>query len=225
MNELMGRFLEIPVAASAHAGEIDRMTILTHWLMAILFVGWGAFFVYHADSLPAGAHPKADYQGVKSHLASYIEWAVAAHRARADRGVRHSRLGGARRALSAESEATVVRVVAEQFHGTFIIPAPTGSSAGPTEARGCGQPARPRSYRSGGEGRLQLHQPAALPVNKPVIIHLSSKDVLLGWAPRHLRLAVGARTNESPRTHKTAIETAAACDSHHVRERRIDLLM
>ena len=42
----MYELLEIPVAASAHAGEIDRMTVLTHWLMAILFVGWGAFFIY-----------------------------------------------------------------------------------------------------------------------------------------------------------------------------------
>ena len=42
----MHEFLEIPVAASAHAAEIDRMTVLTHWLMALLFVGWGAFFVY-----------------------------------------------------------------------------------------------------------------------------------------------------------------------------------
>jgi len=33
----MHEFLEIPVAASAHAWEIDRMTVLTHWLMALLF--------------------------------------------------------------------------------------------------------------------------------------------------------------------------------------------
>ena len=111
----MGEFLEIPIAASAHAGDIDRMTILTHWLMAFLFVGWGAFFVYTLIRFRSGANPKASYEGVKSHMASYIEWAVAvvelvlivafaipAWAARVD-------------GFPNESEATVVRVVAEQF--------------------------------------------------------------------------------------------------------------
>ena len=35
----MRELLEIPVAASAHAGDIDRMTVLIHWLMALLFIG------------------------------------------------------------------------------------------------------------------------------------------------------------------------------------------
>ena len=35
----MDGLLELPLQASAHAAEIDRMTILTHWLMLILFVG------------------------------------------------------------------------------------------------------------------------------------------------------------------------------------------
>src|SRR5687768_18525519 len=74
----MYELLEIPVAASAHAGEIDRMTVLTHWLMAVLFVGWGVFFIYTLIRFRSGANPKANYHGVKSHMASYIEWAVAA---------------------------------------------------------------------------------------------------------------------------------------------------
>src|SRR6476469_9084891 len=73
----MGKFLEIPVEASAHAAQIDQMTILVHWLMAILFVGWGIYFVYVLIRFRSGANPKASYEGVKSHMASYIEWAVA----------------------------------------------------------------------------------------------------------------------------------------------------
>ena len=42
MEELLG----LPAQASAHAAEIDRMIALLHWLMAILFVGWGIFFIY-----------------------------------------------------------------------------------------------------------------------------------------------------------------------------------
>jgi len=108
----MREFLQMPVGASAHSGQIDQMTILTHWLMALLFIGWGAFFVFTLIRFRSGANPKANYSGVKSHFASYIEWAVAAIElvlivvfaipawaARVD-------------AFPQESEATVVRIVA-----------------------------------------------------------------------------------------------------------------
>ena len=34
MRELLG----LPIQAAAHAEEIDQMIILTHWLMALMFV-------------------------------------------------------------------------------------------------------------------------------------------------------------------------------------------
>src|SRR5438552_10755046 len=74
----MKEFLQFPVEASQHAAQIDQMTVLTHWLMALLFVGWGAFFIFTLIRFRAGANPKANYEGVKSHFASYIEWTVAA---------------------------------------------------------------------------------------------------------------------------------------------------
>src|SRR5439155_10666907 len=73
----MRAFLQFPVEASAHAAQIDKMTILTHWLMAVLFIGWGAYFLFALIRFRAGANPKASYEGVKSHMASYVEWAVA----------------------------------------------------------------------------------------------------------------------------------------------------
>ena len=42
----MLNYLGMPAAASAHAGEIDHMIVLVHWLMLVLFVGWGAFFLF-----------------------------------------------------------------------------------------------------------------------------------------------------------------------------------
>ena len=41
MQELLG----LPLQASAHAAEIDRIIVIIHWLMLALFVGWGIFFV------------------------------------------------------------------------------------------------------------------------------------------------------------------------------------
>ena len=35
-----------PKQASTHAAEVDQMTVLVHWLMLVLFVGWGLFFIF-----------------------------------------------------------------------------------------------------------------------------------------------------------------------------------
>ena len=73
----MGEFLGLPIQASAHAAEIDEMIVIVHWLMAVLLVGWGSFYVYTLIRFRESANPKADYTGVTSHTSSYLEIAVA----------------------------------------------------------------------------------------------------------------------------------------------------
>jgi cytochrome c oxidase subunit II len=198
MNEMMGRLLEIPVAASAHSGEIDRMTILTHWLMAILFVGWGAFFIYTLIRFRSGAHPRANYQGVKSHMASYIEWGVAlvelvlivafaipAWAARVD-------------AFPAESEAIVVRIVAEQFQWNVHYPGADGQF-GRTDIKlvAADNPiGLDRSDPAAKDDFNSINQ-LALPVNRPAIIHLSSKDVIHSFSLIQMRVKQDTIPGES----------------------------
>ena len=76
----MVNFLGIPVAASAHAAEIDQMTILVHWLMFVLFVGWGAFFVFVLVRFRKAANPTASYVGAKGKLAKSTEVARRSHK-------------------------------------------------------------------------------------------------------------------------------------------------
>src|SRR6266581_2095519 len=70
-------YLGLPAAASTHAAELDHMTVLVHWLMLVLFVGWGAFFVFVLFRFRRGANPKADYAGAKGKIAKSTEIAVA----------------------------------------------------------------------------------------------------------------------------------------------------
>ena len=76
----MQEFLGLPLQASAHAAEIDRIIVIVHWLMAVLFVGWGTFFTYTLVRFRASANPKADYAGVKSHTSTQLEIGVAVDR-------------------------------------------------------------------------------------------------------------------------------------------------
>ena len=54
----MGEWLGLPIQAAAHAGEIDQMIILIHYLMFILFIGWGIFFVWVLFRFRAGRKPE-----------------------------------------------------------------------------------------------------------------------------------------------------------------------
>ena len=118
--------LGLPVQASAHAAELDRMTALVHWLMLVLFVGWGAFFLFVLVRFRKGANPTASYVGAKGKLAKSTEVLVAiieivllvfyAIPAWA------TRVGS----MPTENEAFVVRVVGEQFAWNIQYPGRDG---------------------------------------------------------------------------------------------------
>jgi len=194
----MGKFLDIPVEASQHAAQIDHMTILVHWLMLLLFVGWGAYFIFALIRFRAGANPKASYEGVKSHLASYVEWAVAgielvlivvfaipAWASRVD-------------AFPQENQATVVRVVAEQFQWNVHYPGADGQF-GRVDPKFMGSDnplGIDRSDPAAKDDVTTINQ-LILPVNKPVIVHLSSKDVIHSFSLIQMRVKQDAIPGET----------------------------
>src|SRR5919108_2840185 len=174
MNEMMGRFLEIPVAASAHSGDIDRMTILTHWLMLVLFVGWGAFFIYTLIRFRQSANPRANYEGVKSHMASYLEWAVAGIELVLIVAFAIPAWANRVDAFPAESEATIVRVVAEQFAWNAHYPGADGQF-GRTDVRliAADNPlGLDRRSPFAADDVVSVGQ-IAVPIDRPVIVQLS----------------------------------------------------
>ena len=122
----MLNWLGMPPAASAHAGEIDQMMVLVHWLMLVLFVGWGAFFLYVLVKFRAGANPKASYVGAKGKLSKSLEVAVAI--IEAVLLVFYAIPAWAKRVqnLPPENEAVVVRVVGEQFAWNMHYPGADG---------------------------------------------------------------------------------------------------
>lgn len=120
----MLNLLGLPVAASTHAGQIDQMIVLVHWLMVVLFVGWGIFFLFVLVRFRRGANPKADYAGAKGGIAKGTEFAVIAIEmallivyAIPAWAVRVAQ-------FPAENEAVVVRVVGEQFSWNVHYPGP-----------------------------------------------------------------------------------------------------
>src|SRR5918912_1929041 len=122
----MLNYLGLPVQASQHAAEIDTMLSLVHWLMLILFVGWGAFFLYVLVRFRRGANPTASYTGAKGKISKGLEVAVAVVEVLLL--VFYAIPAWAKRvkAFPTENEAVVVRVVGEQFAWNVQYPGPDG---------------------------------------------------------------------------------------------------
>jgi cytochrome c oxidase subunit 2 len=185
----MLNFLGIPAAASAHAGEIDQMLVLVHWLMFVLFVGWGAFFIFVLYKFRRGANPKASYVGAKGKFAKSTEIAVAL--IEVVLLVFYAIPAWAKRVTSfpSGSDAVIVRVVGEQFAWNVQYPGVDGKF-GRTD---------PKLVSADNPLGLDRKDPDAkddvttinqlnVPVGHPVLVHLSSKDVIHSFGLYEMRI-------------------------------------
>jgi cytochrome c oxidase subunit 2 len=179
----------MPVAASAHAGEVDHLMVLVHWLMFVLFVGWSAFFVYVLVRFRRSAHPVASHSGMRGRWSTWIEGGVLAAEivllAFFSIPVWSARVD----AFPAERQSTVVRVVAEQFAWNVHYPGADGrfgrtdvSLLGPTNPLGLD-----RNDPAAKDDVTTINQ-LNLPVDKPVIVYLSSKDMVHSFGLPQMRV-------------------------------------
>jgi cytochrome c oxidase subunit 2 len=185
----MLNYLGLPVQASTHAAEIDQMTSLVHWLMAILFIGWGAFFIYVLVRFRKSANPAASYAGAKGKISKGLEVAVAV--IEVVLLVFYAIPAWAKRvkAFPTENEALVVRVIAHQFAWEIHYPGPDGKFGRTSESlvssdNLIGIDRRDPDAKDDVVTSNQLN----LPVDRPVLVHLSSQDVIHSFGLYEMRV-------------------------------------
>jgi cytochrome c oxidase subunit 2 len=184
----MLQYLGLPVAASAHAGEIDNMLVLVHWLMLVLFVGWGLFFVYALYRFRRGANPKADYAGAHGKLSKGIEILIVV--VEMVLLIVYAIPAWARRVtFPPESQATVVRVVGEQFAWNMHYPGRDGRF-GKTDIKlvSAENPLGLDRTDADAKDDLTTINQLNLPVDRPVLVHLSTKDVIHSFGLYEMRV-------------------------------------
>jgi cytochrome c oxidase subunit 2 len=176
----MTNWMGLPALASEHGHAIDRTIVFTHVLMFALFIGWGLFFLFALFRFRAGRNPVADYTGVTSHTSSYLEVGVAIAEGvllfgfsvplwmqRVDR-------------VPPESEAVVVQVTGEQFAWNIHYAGADGVF-GKTDITKIDVQTNPlgldHADPAAKDDIVTLNQ-MHLPVGKPAIIKLRSKDVI-----------------------------------------------
>jgi len=185
----MLNYLGLPVQASTHAAEIDQMISLVHWLMAILFVGWGIFFLFVLVRFRSGANPRASYTGAKGKISKGLEVAVAV--VEVILLVFYAIPAWAKRvkAFPAENEAVVVKVVGEQFAWNVQYPGPDGKF-GRTDVKlvAADNPLGLDRTDPAAKDDVTTINQLNLPVDRPVLVHLSSKDVIHSFSLYEMRV-------------------------------------
>lgn len=224
----MEKYLGLPPLASVHGAEIDQLIGWVHWLMAVLFVGWGIYFIYTVIRFRSARQPRADYVGVTSHYNTYVEGGVAVIEAVLLIGLAMPIWGTVKNDLPDASQATVVRVVSEQFVWNIHYPGVDGIF-GRTSLDLLNAETNPLGLDRSDPYAVddittinQLH----LPVNKPVIIHLTSKDVIHSFALPIMRVKQDAIPGmsipvwfEPNKTGESEIACAQLCGLGHYRMR------
>jgi cytochrome c oxidase subunit 2 len=189
LNELIG----LPPNASEHGYQIDHIIEFSHWFMGALFIGWSAFFIYVLLRFRKGRHPVADHEGVKSGISTHLEFAVVLIEAVLLIGFAIPLWAKRVNQFPNDKDAILIHAIGQQFSWNFHLPGPDGQFgkrdiALVSNSNPLGLDSRDPASKDDIVVLGELH----VPVNRPVIIELSSKDVIHNFALPHMRMAQDA---------------------------------
>ena len=185
----MNRFL--PPAASAHAADIDLVLTLVHVLMGVLFVGWSIYFAWVLVRFRARRQPQANHGGAGGRAALATEIGVVVAEVVLLVGfalpIWFNRTSV--QSATAAGDATVVRVVAEQFAWNIHYPGNDGEfgATSPALVSGTNPLGLDRGSTHGQDDVVVVNQ-LHVPVGRPVVIQLSSKDVIHSFGVPAMRV-------------------------------------
>jgi len=187
----MKEFLDywMPPDYSAHGPELDALSLYVHWLMLILFIGWGLLFVFMLMRFRRSKHPTAVYHGTRSHVSKWAEIAVFVIECVLLFGISIPAWSRWTSRPEKAVNALEVRVVGEQFAWNIHYPGPdhvfgrTGpgfvSSSNPLGI----DPSDPNA-RDDVASLNQFH----MELNRDVIVRLTSKDVIHSFSLPYMRV-------------------------------------
>lgn len=207
MMELLG----MPEAGSAHAGAIDELIGYVHWLMFVVFIGWGLFYAYLLVRFNRARNPRADYHGTAGKFSKYVEGAIILVEVILLVGFSIPMWAQAVVNLPDEKEALTVRVVGQTFKWNFHYAGPDGKF-GRTDPKLLDSqsnylgldPSDPNS-----KDDIVIRDRMFVPVGKPVILKITSKDVIHSFGSMSLRLKQDAIPGMSiPIWFKPTVTTA-----------------
>ena len=196
----------LPPLASQHGQKVDDLMVYVHVLMLLLFIGWFTFFIYTIWRFRKSRNPKADYTGSRTHASSFLEVGVALFE-----GILLFGLAVPMWATSVDKfpdpkDSTVIRLTAQQFNWNARYPGADGIFgkqdinlvSGDNPLGLVVKDAKLKASDTNGlDDVMGPLNEIAVPVNKPVIIHLTSLDVIHSFKVVALRMTQDANPGMS----------------------------
>src|SRR3989344_3999648 len=225
MEKLYG--WDLPVNVCAHGDKIDQLIWIIHILMVALFMGWVSFLIIALVRFRKRKGRQATHEPGHFKLPAYLEIGIAVFEVVLLFGFAFPIQYTVQKKFPPESESLRVRVVAEQFawnihyHGKDRVFGKTDlnlvNSSNPVGLVK-GDPAAVDDFTT----INQMH----IPVNKPVIVEISSKDVIHSFGVPVMRVKQDAIPGqripiwfEAKRTGNFEIACAQLCGLGHYRMR------
>ncbi len=218
--------LWLPPDISTHGAQIDHIIVVLHWIMLILFVGWGLFMITALVRFRARDGRAADYKGVTNHYSTYIEVAVVIAELVVLVGLSIPVWAAVKGDPPSAGEAdVVVRVVAEQFAWNVHYPGADGKF-GRTDVNLVDQsnPLGIDGDDAAAADDITTINQFHFPVGKKVLVHLSSKDVIHSFSLPTMRVKQDAIPGmtvpmwfEAKETGQGEIGCAQLCGLGHYR--------
>ncbi|MEE9294289.1 MAG: hypothetical protein V3W34_04895 [Phycisphaerae bacterium] len=214
----------LPPDISTHGAGVDLLINLLHWFMGIIFVGWGVFFAYSLIRFRARPGHQASYRLPEAKVSKYSEIVVVIVEAVLLIGFSIPVWAHVKNDFPSPGENPLrIRVVAQQFAWNFHYPGADGV-LGRTNVN---------LMNADNLIGLDLTDPAArddvvtnndfrIPVNRPIICDITSKDVIHSFFIPVMRLKQDAIPGmsipiwfEATKTGEYQVACAQLCGNNH----------
>ncbi|MSR76616.1 MAG: hypothetical protein EXS63_00085 [Candidatus Omnitrophica bacterium] len=217
----------LPVNISTHGAAIDHLIYVIHIFMAVLFIGWFIFLIYALIKFRSRDGHKAIYDINHFKVPTYLEVFVALLEVVLLVGFSFPIMNQVRQQIPDKSKALEVRVLGEQFAWNIHYPGPDGlfGKSAP-EFMKPGSPVGLDPEDPIGKDDVVTINQMNIPVHRPVLVHLSSKDVIHSFFLPVMRVKQDAIPGQSipvwfeaTQTGKFEIACAQLCGLGHYRMR------
>jgi cytochrome c oxidase subunit 2 len=190
---LINEFLGQPPNASEHGFQIDHILEFSHWFMAALFVGWLSYFIFVLFRFRRSRHPVADHHGVKSGISTHLEFSVVLIEAVLLVGFAIPLWARRVNQFPDTHDAILVHVIGQQFNWTYHLPGGDGQYGRRDVNLVTNQNPVGLDYNDpASKDDIVVLGELHVPVNRPVIMELSSKDVIHNFNLTNMRIAQDA---------------------------------
>jgi cytochrome c oxidase subunit II len=208
---------------SEHGPRIDFMLEAVHWFMIALFLIWIVYFFFVIFRFRQSRNPKADYVGVTGHGSTYLEISVVVIEAVLLLGLAFPLWAQRVNQFPDAKDAVQVKVIGEQFAWNIYYPGADGifGKQDPGLVTADNPLGIDRNDPNSKDDVVTLNQ-MHLPVNKPAIVHISSKDVIHSFTVRQMRITQDATPGLSIPAWFTPTVTSAEMREKMARDYNLD---